>query len=274
MPLFIYVSGYASGLSIINWDKIKRRAVQLLIPFFNFAVLNSFLHRDNELLNWILFPEKGLWFLWALFFITQIHLLCHKVSSYLRVREEIIVIIAIIFLFSSMRFTNLFGYSIVCKYFIFYILGVYSRRRGWITLIKGKTVQILLLALFLFSISFFRLSENPTFCAAGASSLYKLIYNPLVAILGIMAIVPIFKRYVTDNMWITKIGGGKTLGIYAIHFMILELFPTEYIKNIDPLLFCISIMLLWGVVLLISLLCCNVCERNKISSLLILGKKI
>lgn len=73
MPLFMAVSGFASCPMIFGWGVVRRRARQLLLPFAVWAVVKSLLKGDIGYVETIfLFPDRGLWFLWALFFIVLI----------------------------------------------------------------------------------------------------------------------------------------------------------------------------------------------------------
>lgn len=76
MPLFMFVSGFVSW-KVYKWASVKKRAVQLLIPFFFSIVLAWFVNywgfwSADGFLSYtskvIIQPDLGLWFLWVLFF--------------------------------------------------------------------------------------------------------------------------------------------------------------------------------------------------------------
>ena len=69
MPLFICVSGFVSLHMKASWGQIKKRLVQLIIPFLSMSIVCSIYNGKNLVLTWILNPSIGLWFLWCLFFI-------------------------------------------------------------------------------------------------------------------------------------------------------------------------------------------------------------
>lgn len=81
MPLFIFVSGYACFSAELKWAMILKRFTQLIIPFLVWSGIVAIYALDyNVFINDILHPERGLWFLWALFFITVIHVCCCRLS--------------------------------------------------------------------------------------------------------------------------------------------------------------------------------------------------
>lgn len=88
IPLFMFLSGYVS-YKVSSWANIRKRGIQLLIPFFSAIVLSYLIHDFpaysfaglfKSIGNVILRPDTGLWFLWALFFINAIFIGCCKLS--------------------------------------------------------------------------------------------------------------------------------------------------------------------------------------------------
>lgn len=86
MPLFMVLSGYTIG--ILNnknasiFSIIRKRAQQLLVPFFIWALLTAFFLNDMQsFFKTIVNPTNGLWFLWVLFFVVCINSIFTKIMQ-------------------------------------------------------------------------------------------------------------------------------------------------------------------------------------------------
>lgn len=84
MPLFFMISGYSYDICKDRFT-IRKRAKQLLVPFAIWALINAIY--NNSLYIWrleyfIISPSNGgLWFLYALFFISVIYYLIDRISN-------------------------------------------------------------------------------------------------------------------------------------------------------------------------------------------------
>lgn len=76
MPAFMAMSGYLMfGKSLRNGG-VQKKFRQLIIPFLLWSIpLYVIYNNVDSIWEYILFPNKGYWFLWALFFILVIWLL-------------------------------------------------------------------------------------------------------------------------------------------------------------------------------------------------------
>ena len=76
MPLFILVSGYLCGMgrkisSLSEYgNKLKKRALSYLTPFFSWIILQHPLHPAANIVETLFGLDKGLWFLMTLFLLT------------------------------------------------------------------------------------------------------------------------------------------------------------------------------------------------------------
>ena len=76
MPLFILVSGYLCGMgrkisSLSEYgNKLKKRALSYLTPFFFWIILQHPLHPAANIVETLFGLDKGLWFLMTLFLLT------------------------------------------------------------------------------------------------------------------------------------------------------------------------------------------------------------
>ena len=80
VPLFVFVSGYlASPTAGASW--LKRRALQLLVPYFSWIALRWLLYYRTDVLGWlrssVLWGNEtnALWFLYALFVVSALYAL-------------------------------------------------------------------------------------------------------------------------------------------------------------------------------------------------------
>ena len=108
MPLFFAVSGYVSQRDFTPWSAVGRRAVQLLVPYAAWAVVKSIIVGDlGYILTIVMLPDRGLWFLWALFFIVLIIKCCEVVAQWLKI-SIVVPIVAV----DELPERRLFAYSL------------------------------------------------------------------------------------------------------------------------------------------------------------------
>lgn len=68
ITLFFFVSGFLANRGKFNSNVIAKRAYQLLIPFVMWALIKYKRSFDiNRALQILIYPDKGLWFLYNLF---------------------------------------------------------------------------------------------------------------------------------------------------------------------------------------------------------------
>lgn len=213
MPLFIFVSGYACYRKTIEWSMIKRRFIQLMIPYTIWSFIICFTQGHMCLWEMLVYPERSLWFLYALFFITFIHVICVKLSEKIKIRQEVVVVIIAIGLFGSMFIIRSFGYPIIAKYFVYYVLGFYLRpyvsfeKRNNL-LCYGALIVFLLLAFFCMQ------DAAPSFMPTGSSIVYRYVYNTIVALSGILAFMLLFANNADKGLSLfTKLGGGNSCNL-------------------------------------------------------------
>lgn len=212
MPLFIFVSGYACFRRELQWSLVKKRFFQLIIPFSLWSIVLCIINCDYRI--WLLFvyPERSLWFLYVLFFVTFFHLVCRWLARKTHIKEELLVAVMAILFFASMFFFRLFGWPIIAKYFMFYCMGFYARKNFRFEQ-QSIILTVLLLALFLIAAFFCMQDAAPSFMTEGSSSMYKYPYNLLVAVLGIAAFMLLFANaFKWHNTLFTDTIGGVLWG--------------------------------------------------------------
>lgn len=201
IPLFMFMSGYVCFRKH-DWDLISRRAVQLLVPFFSSIIISYLIkiatgttHMSVVQYSWnvLLHPDHGLWFLWALFFISTIFIACRKFAKWTNISEWLVflAVAAILNGIEVLSKFKLFGYHWIAWYFIYFVTGVAWRiiDEKTIITIKGYA-KILSISILLFPIMvyFFRMhNEPPTFYQwVNLGSLFPVFYRFAIGIIGIL----------------------------------------------------------------------------------------
>ena len=299
MSLFMFISGYVSYRTI-QWNKLKTRFYQLIIPFFSAIIFSyllfpgdsySFSALGNQIIKIIRQPDLGLWFLWALFFISAIYISCYQLARKLRINFwwVILVVAAILNLIELIIRVELFGYHWIAWYFIFFSAGALYRT---ITSNTDDTIpnpvaahketvskinNILFwssIILFPVMVVFFRMhNEAPSFYRwINLGPYFPILYRLLIAFVGITLFFGIFQRWFDKIHALGKLFlafGGVTLGIYYIHFFLLHFFTD--LVNWEKLPVALSVSILWILVSGLSYLLVLLFRRNRYTQLLILG---
>jgi fucose 4-O-acetylase-like acetyltransferase len=225
MPLFIFVSGFVSG----GHQNCLKRAIQLIVPFVVYSLLLSFIKGDvARFVKFFIYPEKSLWFLWVLFFITLFHQVAIKTCNRIKQKEIFGVIAMAVLLFFLGNHIPVFGIPIIAKFFVYYIIAYYTKPL-FMSIPKNRRSSCFALLLFMLFLLLAYWSTYPTpetipfthtLFPSGVSKLYQIG----VALLAIVAFVMCFMLFSDRFVRIlTRIGARDTLGIYAIHTLALNI---------------------------------------------------
>lgn len=171
MPLFMFISGFVSYKKEYKFISIKRRFIQLVIPFIAWAMLGLTIQGEYNW-TWLTQPDTGLWFLWVLFWIGVIHIVLSKLSVILKIEENLIFGISCI-LFLGILFINKlsFGYHLVAWYLPFYLMGsILKRFENQLFPIINKNYFVLGM-LFVILAFYWMRNESPTFININSQAL-------------------------------------------------------------------------------------------------------
>ena len=132
MALFMAVSGFVSYRESLVWTTVKKRALELLLPFFTWSLAVAFILGNgvSTFVKMLRYPDCSLWFLWVLFFIILLtHVSCW-IAKRLRVKQELVTLFVAIALSLSMVIfeIRIFGYQFISFHFLFFSLGFYMRK--------------------------------------------------------------------------------------------------------------------------------------------------
>ena len=247
MPLFMFVSGFVSW-KVYKWASVKKRAVQLLIPFFFSIVLAWFVNywgfwSADGFLSYtskvIIQPDLGLWFLWVLFFISILFVASRKaalvISKWLKTRElftEICVVAVVAGLLNIIEIrTGLktFGYHWIAWYFIFFSFGAYWRQIDALLSRKAQW-RMLFASLIIFipcTISFRMHNQAPLFYRwLNLGSLGIVAFRLFVGAVGCILCYLLLKTLETKTRIYSILAkiGGVTLGIYFLFFFFINFY--------------------------------------------------
>lgn len=219
MPLFMFVSGFVSYKPQMVWETVRRRFVQLLVPFIMWALLDSCIQLDfTSLPQKILHPDTGLWFLWTLFFIVLALKMCDSVADKIKVRLEYVVMVMGIIMYGIMIVLKfkLFGFQFIAWYFPFYCFGYFGRKYFHLVERSLHRMQWPMLALFLVMAWFWMRKEPPTFMPDDSSVIYNYVYKFATAMVASATFLSLFK-HIADRkvLIISKMGGDAGLIFYT-----------------------------------------------------------
>lgn len=225
MPLFFFLSGFVAKLALDGrTDKleiVKKRFFRLMIPYFVWGgvyvpfriVLAQFSSATFEIEEvWKILigknPYSGLWFLYALFFVSCISIML--IDNLSKLNASLGVSLALL-LFCKYYTVNeplrwLFAYT------FYYLIGIYARNR-WGKVhdcFKNKKVAITLSAAFV--VLFILKRFNETFILSGLLSV-------IIAMIGIMLILSV--SIILKNRIALKRIGQYCMDVYVLSGPIL-----------------------------------------------------
>ena len=216
MPLFFAVSGYVSQRDFTPWSAVGRRAVQLLVPYAAWAVVKSIIVGDlGYILTIVMLPDRGLWFLWALFFIVLIIKCCEVVAQWLKISivVPIVAVMGMLYFLVLGLDVKVLGLQFIAWQMPFYCFG------WWLNRSKMAERMPLAAMWLLFGAFAVMLCFYPLECDFGNAALNKLLhwgFAIVVAATAILAFIKLFNRYFTRNFALGDTLGQNTLAIYAI----------------------------------------------------------
>ncbi|SFP02405.1 acyltransferase family protein [Prevotella sp. tf2-5] len=293
IPLFMFLSGFVSYKLRNTLDDIKKRAYQLLMPFFVYPLIAGILlHGNFSILRWVEIietPDSGLWFLYVLFYITSFFIIINVINSKSgggKKRLHILYIIgsiAVFIMFSAIAIYLRkvtggrvdYGTSLFARHTIYFLLGMMSR--AYIDKIKNlllRTWYIYIPFWFVLAL-FWRMGNSPSFIN-NPNIAINMLYYYVTGVMGIVMMFSICLRFVTQESNNIMVGvvtyiGTITLGIYAIYISIVMRVVCEYFEswNIN---YSLTVLLSFICSMLICVLLIKIIEKLNVLPQLLLGK--
>ena len=295
VPLFMFLSGFVSYKLSNNLSDIKKRAYQLLTPFFFFPIVKGLsLDGQFSVSQWvenIQTPDSGLWFLYILFYISSFFILVNvigrkyvggKIESHLLLLYVISSLLAFFLFFAIALLLRKtyggridYGTSLFARHIIFFGIGMYSKAKfEKIRNILTNTWVVYFPLWIVFGL-FWRMRESPSFIE-NPNIVVDTLYEYTTAFLGIAMMFSICIRFISQNsegpfIKLVSYLGTITLGIYAFYISIVQDVLFGYMDKFS-FNYTLTIILATIVSLLLSVAFVNMIERCNILSQLLLGK--
>lgn len=289
MPAFIAMSGFiafrpesakisrTSDLGAL----IFRRMRQLVVPFIIWSVIMFFVNSNvDHLHEYILYPNKSYWFLWALFFITAIFNVADFISIKFHLNQEsamtcmALILMVINFILPD---SKILGFEYISYYFLFYTLAYYLHKYN--NLVPKNIWLLTILAALWFVLGSFYLAKGVPSIVSWIphipGSILNIIYRLITATIFISMMLGVGYKISTyrNKLWrIILEFGNVSLGIYVVH-MVLRGWIVKGLDYIMPwcpnwALITISFIL----IAVISLWIVRLLKTSKISNTWLLGK--
>lgn len=272
IPLFIAMSGYVSQRDFTPWRTVGRRAVQLLVPFFAWAVVKSLIVGDfSYMLTIVMLPDRGLWFLWALFFIVLIIKCCDVVARRLKINIVLTLIAAmgVLYFLTLAMGIRVLGLQFIAWQMPFYCFGWWLNRSKMAERMPPVAMWVLFGA-FAVMLCFY-----PLECDLKSAFFAKLLhwgFSIVVAATAILAFIKLFNRYFTRNFALGDTLGQNTLAIYAISLTTNIVYIKAYGEMVKCMPDYVVIAVLFVGTVAYSWVFMKVLDVTNITAFLFLGK--
>lgn len=286
MPAFMAISGYLTfripeiGRARCGCKSlIYRRFRQLVLPFIIWTLILIITKKDlsvKSIVDYLLFPDKGLWFLWVLFFISVFFICGCWLSDLIKVKQEYVIFIICLLLIGIMVLfePRIFGFQFIAYYFLFYSIGYYLHKYD--TLITRSRVLLLcLLACWCLLAWFWQMHSLPTFLQITPvlGSIIQYIYRFITALIAIFFLLSVSPRVLNSaEQWNEPFNrlGRFSLGIYTAHFILMRYFVSAFISvglsnsSVVILSFVFGVLFSWLLVWLLN--------KWRVTAIWLLGK--
>lgn len=263
-------------------DVCLRRCKQLLIPYVMWSLISYGLSGDynmERLSKMVLYPDAYFWFLWVLFLINILFVLCQNISYRIHIDELTAICVMCLSLFGVMVAfeIRMFGFQFLSYYFIFYTLGLYIHRFKWLQ-VSNKMYIAVLFIIWTILAWYWNMHSLPSWMPTiphVPSTLMQYAYRGLtaaIAILVIFGFAPNTLNKTDRTNLIMKELGTLSLGLYVCHLTIIG-YVVEVIRHYFPQADnSIIIILNFIISTIISVIIVELLKRNKITAIILLGK--
>lgn len=284
MPAFMAMSGYLMYRPIGGgnyWSSVCKKFKQLIIPFFVWSVPLFFVyHNVNNIGDYLLYPNKGYWFLWALFFISVIYTLVDWFCKKTEFNKELVIVIVALALIGCqivLPNTKFLGYEYIAFYFIFYMMGYYANmykdclpNKSWITWILFLVWAVMSCFWTPNGIPVFL--RNIPFVPAKLIQMGYRILTPSIFIIWMYSAAPKMK---VGNNWIWRrlIELGQiSLGLYTVHMVVKNLFAKILFQNMPLMPIWIHVLFEFILLMIFSVFVVRILLKWQMTSKWLLGK--
>lgn len=237
MAAFMAVSGYVAFRTDTKWggqfvcQTIWRRFRQLLVPFVLWTVASQLMGGSVDVEKfglYLLYPDKGLWFLWVLFFINVFFFAGSFLAEKIKTRQEVVIVgICIVLVTVMVLFeVRVLGFQFIAYYFLFYSIGYFFHKYEYKVMSSSVLLMTLLGICWAVLAWFWNMHELPAFLNEQPlpATITQYAYRFITAAIAIYLLLNLSPRVLNSSLlWncsFVKLGN-ISLGIYAVHFMFL-----------------------------------------------------
>ncbi len=289
MSLFMFLSGFVSYKKDNHLSDIYKRAYQLLVPFFFWPLVSELLMKGEITMSYysslIKEPDRGLWFLLLLFYIStffsSINILSKIWNRYVRsiqisplLISFVLMLVAQILIYSSKRID--YGLYFFFRYSLVYFSGLVAKKYFYKIEDALKKYWWMYLILFFILSNFWKFQHSPTFIPYPTHFLVSISYTWLVSFIGTAMVFSLCLRVKqgSNNKIVLHVCqcGGMTLGIYAIHLSLVLHLVVKMMKDIDNYGYSTRILCVFVITFSCSWIIHWILDKGNISSQLLLGK--
>lgn len=253
-----------------------------MVPYLLWSVALFFInHNVEHFSEYVLYPQKSLWFLWALFFIAALFACMEHVAIKLKIKHEVVMGVCWMLLLAIsavMPDAKLFGVEYVAYYFFYYLLGYYMHKLSKRLIIGNNWLIALLGVLWLALGSIYSTQGLPKelqFIPVIPHTALYMAYRMLTAVIAIFFLFGLGQKAFNKDRGLNKyvvMLGTVSLGIYAVH-MVLRFRLVEGIQLVVPDFGYWPMMIITFLVLLpISYLVVWLLGKWSVTSVWLLGK--
>ncbi len=178
--------------------------------------------------TYLLYPDKGLWFLWVLFFINVFFVLGVWLAEHIRVKQEIVILL-ICLLFAGVMVVfepRIFGFQFIAYYFLFYSLGFFLHKYEEKIITKNPFVITTLILCWFVLAWFWKMHDLPYWLESFPlpSTLMQYSYRFITAAIAIYILLAVSPMALNSDKWLNQPFvslGAISLGIYTTHFILI-----------------------------------------------------
>lgn len=284
MAFFMVLSGFTVKFHFNGWNEIlnsiTKRAINLLLPFFSWALISYCFFGGPSIGEILLQPDKGLWFLYVLFWIyTLFIIITHIVGNKNRFIVYLILILSYLALSYISRHIRVGGMNLIATHFLNFTFGfILADNKNLLSRLSLKYLFVFLPTYLILGYFWHRTSSQTiTDCNVYLYNIAAAIpfKKHMIAISATLSLFIIARKFEKQFKLVKLEKLGKvTLGIYAVHFIlidILQLLPYEA----KSILFhsALGYILTFCFILIVSFFVVVALECNRYTALFLLGKK-
>lgn len=291
MPLFMMVSGYTSKYSkpVVSTKQlflqISKRSRLLLLPWLSWSLILYLVYKNDvpfleHISNVAYHMEGAYWFLFSLWCIDVVFVIAQYLHNVLFLKKTKALGTLILFYLGVGVYAvvgYVFGFSFLgikftLYYQLFFMLGFL------LSFVEIKTNNMFLeLAMMIAAVFFFCVT-----CTSNVFELPETVYNTGTRVI-VSAVGCILAYYYANkiewnlNSRITKYlqwGGGKSLEIYVVHYLLLRVFLKVSPLAVNTVASMVQTIEYFVIILLMTYIIIEFFSLNPVTRLLLFGKQI